>query len=242
MQRHSAFTFVGDFDENKLIDLCCYYLGTISGDETKKEKTVSNHVSFPKGKILETITKGEATNSNIFVGFGKDLEMLEEPVKIYKRNELAFLVKVYLGMKLTDMIREEKGGTYTVGGDLSFYNYHAANFFGFLQFGCEPSRENELLETAIECLNSLRKNTISSKDVTKLKLYYSNLFDQNKRTNNWWINRINNSLVHYTEVAESVTKNKKIIMDSITAENIQKFLTEYFDEENYTAVILTPEK
>ncbi len=237
-----TFTFVGDFDENKLIDLCCYYLGTIPGDETKKEKTVSNHVSFPKGKILETITKGEATNSNIFVGFGKDLEKLEEPVEIYKRNELAFLVKVYLGMKLTDMIREEKGGTYTVGGDLSFYNYPSANFFGFLQFGCEPSRENELLETAIECLNSLRKNTISSKDVTKLKLYYSNLFDQNKRTNNWWINRINNSLVHYTEVAESVTKNKKIIMDSITAENIQKFLTEYFDEENYTSVILTPEK
>lgn len=173
MQRHSAFTFVGDFDENKLIDLCCYYLGTISGDETTKEKTVSRHVSFPKGKILETVAKDEATNSNIFVGFGKDLEMLE---------------------------------------------------------------------TAIECLNSLRENTISSKDLTKLKLYYSNLFDQNKKNNNWWINRINNCLVHYTEVAESVTKNKKIIMDSITAENIQKFLTEYFDEENYTAVILTPEK
>ncbi len=86
------------------------------------------------------------------------------------------------------------------------------------------------------------ENPISNKDVTKLKLYYSNLFDQNKTNNNWWIARINNTFVHHTEVAESVKKNKKIIMDSITAENIQKFLTDYFDEENYIAVILSPEK
>jgi len=236
-----AFTFVGDFNEENVVDLCCYYLGAIPGDVNKREETVYEPCRFPKGLTKETVVKGVENKGQVFIGFGGTLRAADDVTETWRDIEMIEQLQSLVDIKLREVIREDKGGTYGVGVYGGIDGYPERTYDFEIYFGCEPEREEELAEEVINQLKELKKELVSQTYIDKLTETYRRNFETNQRSNRFWLNVINGTQVLSYEPV-SVASDVDSVPSWTTAEELRKLANLYLDTDNYICVFLKPEQ
>ncbi|MCR4742258.1 MAG: insulinase family protein [Treponema sp.] len=235
-----TYIIVGNFDEKKLNDMLISYLGSLDCSDDFEERYIKTY-DFPKGVTNKTVYKGLDAQGQVYIGFGGLLSAQEDVEKSYQERLLASTLCSLLDIKLRQAIREDKSGSYGIGvfGGIDgypepFYNYE-------INFGCQPSRQDELTQEVFNQLKALQTQEISEEDIAKLQENYRRGRETNLRDDNWWITRILNELVIKNEplwVSSDIEK----LCSCITAQALQENLIKYLDTENYVSVYLKPEK
>ena len=236
-----TFVFVGDINEEELVDLCCYYLGTIPGDTKKKEDGKYEPYSFPKGISEKVVKKGQEDMGKVFIGFGGNLPASKNVEETYRDIALMEQLRSLVDIRLREIIREDKGGTYGVSVYTNMDGYPDRYYEFQITFGCEPAREEELTAEVIAALNELRAKPVDSSYIEKLKESYRRSFEANQKNSSWWFD-ILNAIEVLTYMPVEAACDPAWVTDITTAQVLQELAQKYLDTSNYAAVYLQPEK
>ena len=235
-----TYIFVGDFDEEALIDLCCWYFGSLE-TSANREETFYKYWDFPKGKPSATVKKGLDNQGQVYMSFGGKLPPSTGLEEGFYEDDIMNQLEALFDIKLREVIREDKSGSYGIGVNGYIDGYPERYYRFIVNFGCEPEREQELADTVIEVIKDVQKNGVSEDYIQKLQETNRRSFEVNKRDNNWWISRLEYELaLTYEPLWVSYDVDKRT--NWITAEALQAAAKKYLNTDNYVTVFLKPEK
>ena len=235
-----TFVFVGDFDEKNLVDLCAYYLGNILTNDSKDE-TKYVYFPFPKSNKTLTVKKGVDNYGYVYVGFGGELPQSDDIEQKTKESVIINQMNAVLDIRLREVIREDKSGSYGVGCYAGIDGWPDRYYYVGIEFGCEPARQEELSAAVVETINDIKAGNISDELLVKVKESYSRSIETALRNNGWWINRFAAEVL-YTYEPLWFTSNSQKAVDWITKEAIIEAANKYLDTNRMVTAYLKPEK
>ncbi len=232
-----TFIFTGDFNQEEILELAATYLATLPATNSQ-EKAIWREVDFPKGINKAVVKKGLEEQSQVFIAFGGNLPTVD-PATAYQESEMLSMLQNLLEIRLREVVREEKGGTYNVSVSASMELYPQRNFMVEIFFGCQPGREQELTDAIIEEVENLRKNLVDQSYLTKLQEAYRRSKETALKTNSYWGRMAGSATLRgfsTTTIADADT-----IPRLVTSQAMQQLAQRYLDPSNYVVVFLEPE-
>ena len=172
--------------------MCQYYIGTIPVDKPLEEQAVHEKYKIISKITKEVVKKGKEDKGLVYICFGGRLPPAADVNETYKDIQLMEQLRSLIEIKLREIIREDKSGTYGVGVYGGIDGYPERNFQIQIEFGCEPAREEELIAEIIKALDNLKKEAPAQSDVDKLRETYRRNFEVNQMNGSWWLDMLAN--------------------------------------------------
>jgi zinc protease len=227
------FFFIGNFQIEKIKPLIEQYIGTLpSLNRNEIWKDVG--IKPPKGVINKQVSRGIEPKSTVNLTFTGPFDWSQQ--NRYKFNSM---IEV-LNIKLREVMREDKGGTYGVRANGSQTLFPRQEYSITMSWGCDPDRVDELVNTALMQIDSLKLKQPDPIYIEKVKEIQRRSWEVNIKQNGFWLNNLR---TYYTnnENPEMILNYPKLV-ENLKAETIQEAVKKYFNMENYIKVVLYPEK
>ena len=235
-----TFVFVGDFNEKALVDLCAYYLGTLKTND-KFEETKYVYFPFPAKSKTVTVKKGIDQTGYVFMCMGGELAEEKNIEQSYKENLIINQLSALLDIRLREVIREDKSGSYGVSTSAFIDGWPERYYQVDVEFGCEPARAEELQTAVIEAINDIKAGNISDENIVKVKEGYTRSIETSLRSNDWWLNRFAAEIL-FTYEPLWFTSNTSKAADWITKEALIDAANKYLNTDKIVTAYLKPEK
>lgn len=228
-----TFYFVGNIDLETAKPLIAEYLGALPAIN-RKETFKDTKMSIRKGVYKNEYAKEQQTPTAtiVFLYSGKAPYTLKNDIL------LSFATQV-LDMVYTEEIREKEGGTYGVNcyGDLQ--KYPKEQLLLQIVFQTDPAKKDKLAGIVVDELKKLAAEGPSYVHLQKVKEYMLKKYADNQKENGYWMNNLNDYFYYGMDMTEGYTD----IINSITAKDIQKFVSDLLKQGNEIEVTMTvPDK
>jgi len=221
---------IGNYDEATIRPLLEKYLGSLPTD-IKALKPIKRDLANKKGYINDEFKiemKTPKTSAGI-VYTGK--------VKYNLKNLiLADMSKYVLDLIYTKTVREEEGGTYGVGTAAWLSKKPDQKMYMLMQFDMDPSKSSKLINLTIDGFEKLVAEGPTSEQFEQAQKNLIKNISENRIQNSYWINCLNE---YYTNGIDVDTKYKETV-ESITASDIQKFLSKLEKQKNRIKIVMEP--
>lgn len=231
------FVFVGDFETEELLDLAELYIGSLPASDIREEG-VWQEPDFPRGVNNASVQKGLEDQSSVFMAFGGTQSQVG-PEEAYTDNLMISALQQVLDIRLREVIREDKSGSYGIGVSAGMSYQPEQEFYTYIQFGCEPGRENELSEEVINQIEILQKEGIADSYITKVSETYKRSMETALKTNSFWLSTITQAAFYGIPV--SYMTDTESLPKMLSPETIQETARKYLNTDNYVKVYLQPE-
>jgi zinc protease len=226
-----TFIFVGNIDPERARPLVLSYLGNLPS-KGRKENWRDVGVHFPKGAIEKSVTMGIEPKSVVRMVFTGAFEWNEA-----NRKSMNATVGV-LNIMLREILREEKGGTYSVSVRAMPTLYPRPEYSINVSFGCAPERVDELTKAAMATLDSLKRFGPSRINLGKVKEQARRQRETDLKENDFWADSFE-EMLRNNEALDSTPGEEKVI-DDVTPESVKEGANRWFDMNNYVRVVLYP--
>jgi len=229
-----TFFFTGAFTIDELSPLVARYVGSLPSKGVATSKVADMMVRFPADVRKETVYKGQEPKAQTVVSFFADTGLDE-----MQMHRLRAATTV-LEMRLTDIIREEMGGTY--GVNVGSSDMQPVPGYGTVQvvFGSAPDTVDTLVAAVMQEVARLKEHGPSEEDLQKVKEIEKRTLETSVRNNGYWMGSMRTVHSLGWDV-ESITRRPERT-ESLTTENVHAAFRKYFPENRYTQVTLLPEK
>ena len=228
-----TFIFVGNLDLPALKPLVETYLGSLPS-LNRNDRWKDLGIAPPKGIIEKSIKKGIEPKSQVRIMFTGPFQWTQE-----RRHQIQSMAAV-LEIKLREVLREEKGGTYGVGVSASTPHYPKARYSLSVAFGCAPERVDELVKATFEQIDSLKNFGPAESTVQKVKEIQKREHEVNKKENGAWLRALQFAYSNEEEPM-SILKLDGLI-DRLSAGDVRDAAQMYFDMKNYVKIVLYPKE
>lgn len=228
-----TFVFVGNFQPETVKPLILKYLGNLPS--TKRTETWKDlGIKPPDGSKIEKIFKKGVDDKSL-------VQIVYTGETPYDRNEGRDLAAVgeLLTIKLTEVLREEKGGVYGVGASGGINKIPVGRFSFTVSFPCGPENVPTLINAALAEIEKIRNGQIDDKDLDKVREARRVQFRESMKSNSYWATEINRSLAQNVELFSPEEIESRI--NAITKENLQKAAQKYLKPEYKLQFVLMPE-
>ena len=224
-----TFYFVGNIDLETAKPLIAEYLGALPAIN-RKETFKDTKMSIRKGVYKNEYAKKQQTPTAtiVFLYSGKAPYTLKNDIL------LSFATQV-LDMVYTEEVREKEGGTYGVNcfGDLQ--KYPKEQLLLQIVFQTDPAKKDKLAGIVVDELKKLAAEGPSDVHLQKVKEYMLKKYADNQKENGYWMNNLNDYFYYGMDMTEGYTD----IVNSITAKDIQKFVSDLLKQGNEIEVTMT---
>lgn len=224
-----TFYFVGNIDLETAKPLIAEYLGALPAIN-RKETFKDTKMSIRKGVYKNEYAKEQQTPTAtiVFLYSGKAPYTLKNDIL------LSFATQV-LDMVYTEEVREKEGGTYGVNcfGDLQ--KYPKEQLLLQIVFQTDPAKKDKLAGIVVDELKNLAAEGPSDVHLQKVKEYMLKKYADNQKENGYWMNNLNDYFYYGMDMTEGYTD----IVNSITAKDIQKFVSDLLKQGNEIEVTMT---
>ena len=224
-----TFYFVGNIDLETAKPLIAEYLGALPAIN-RKETFKDTKMSIRKGVYKNEYAKEQQTPTAtiVFLYNGKAPYTLKNDIL------LSFATQV-LDMVYTEEVREKEGGTYGVNcfGDLQ--KYPKEQLLLQIVFQTDPAKKDKLAGIVVDELKKLAAEGPSDVHLQKVKEYMLKKYADNQKENGYWMNNLNDYFYYGMDMTEGYTD----IVNSITAKDIQKFVSDLLKQGNEIEVTMT---
>ena len=228
-----TFFFVGTFTVDSVTPLIEQYLGSLPSRGSPDSRQGEMHLDFPKSVIRETVTKGQEPRSQTVITFFADTGLEEmETHRLQAATEV-------LEMRLRDILREQLGGTYSVGVNYSNTSPEPGYGVTSVQFGSAPENVQSLTTAVMTEIARLRKEGPSAEDVRAVKEAEKNDLQTALRQNGYWLSSLQAMHLLGRDPKRILLRTERA--ESLTQENVHAALRKYFPAERHTEVTLMPE-
>jgi len=220
---------VGNIDEKLMIDLVSKYFGTLPKTDVPQFNETFRSFRFPSGLPLEELKIGSEQKATTLMVF-KGVHDLHEDFLKWK------VLSLILTERLTDRIREDLGGTYSIQADLFPFYYMNGGTLE-ISFDSDPLKVYDFFRESISIMNELKTNGVSQSELKRAVEPLKVEFDTGLQKNNFWFylgDEFNN--VPYTLFHDRRRELEKLTIVDIN--DVAKSL----DLQNYFRMVLLPQK
>jgi zinc protease len=228
-----TFFFVGAFKVDDITPLLTQYIATLPSTGKPAGHLVDMHMQFPAAVRRETVNKGREPKAQTVITFFADTGL--EELEVHRLRAATDVLE----SKLRDILREELGGTYSVGTGYSDSSPVPGYGTTTVQFGSSPENVQKLTDAVMKELDRLRRDGPSAADVQAVKEAEKNSLATSFRQNGYWLNSL--QAMHLLGRDARKIPQRVERADSLTTENIHAAFEKYFPENRYTVVTLMPE-
>lgn len=225
------FYFVGNLDEQKLVDLCEIYLASLPSTNKEHAYNVNNYRPLT-GSHKKVIKTGTDQKSNV--------RLIYNGLTEYSPEENLALKSVgeVLTIKLIEKLREEEGGVYGAGagGSISKIPYGWYRFT--ISFPCGPENVDKLTNAALAELDLIIKDGPTETDLNKVKESLKLKHKEDLKTNRYWLGALRGSDYEQKDANNILEFEKNV--ESLTVEDLQKVAEKYLTK-GFIIAIQMPE-
>jgi len=228
-----TFVFVGTVNLDTLKPLVEQYLGSLPSTE-RKETFRDMGVTRVKGVVEKVVEKGIEPKSETSIVFHGPFAYNQE-----ERIAIRAMADVFQ-TRLREALREELGGTYSVGVSAGYERIPKSEFTVEIGFGSDPGRAEALAKRVFEEIATFRAQGPTEKQVNDVKAALNRDFETNVKQNAYVLSQ----LAFKYEVGDAPETLLEIpsYYAKITAAGLQAAAKKYLDTTNYVKVVLMPEK
>ncbi len=226
------FYFVGNIDEQKLVEFAKQYLASLPAGQTT-ENAVDLGYRMKKGDLKKVVNKGKDPKSTVNIMFYGDCTYdAKEALALRAAGEV-------LSIKLIEELRENESGVYGANarGSMNKVPYGSYNFT--INFPCGPENAEALTQSALRELNKIIENGPEDKDVNKFKEAEKLDYKEKIKQNDYWMSYLTRSFTYGVSADEILQVEQKI--DAVTAKDIQAVAKKYLSKDKVVAMLM-PEK
>ena len=230
-----TFVFVGSFTPEMLKPFVETYVASLPATHTA-ETFKDLGITPPTGIVEKTIEKGIAPKSQVSIVFAGPFVYDDAHILALKAMTMV------LESRLFDSIRQELGGTYSIGADPTMQKYPHPEFTVRIDWTSDPARTAALVQRVFEEIRFVRDSQFSRDQVARIRAALLREFERNAQNNGYLLNQI---AARYedgdgSDVAAVVNMPDQIA--TLTGEQIHQAAVTYLDLANYVKVTLMPEK
>ncbi|HEY5616915.1 MAG TPA: insulinase family protein [Vicinamibacterales bacterium] len=228
-----TFFFVGAFTVDQVAPLLTTYLASLPSTGKAEADLRNLDLRFPAMVERETVNKGQEPRSQTAITFFSDTGLDE-----IESHRLRAATTV-LQMRLRDVLREELGGTYSVGVGYSDTAPQPGYGTTTVQFGSSPENAERLRNVVMSELEKLRSDGPSESEVGIVKETEKRELETALRQNGYWLNSL--QAVHLLGRDPIRIPQRIERTESLSRENIHAAFRKYFPPDRHTVVTLMPE-
>ncbi len=230
-----TFSFVGNFDREKILAFIQTYLGNLPSIE-RGEKWKDVGIRPVKGVVKDRFNNGEAPKTNVHMFFHGDYEWSKN------NNYLLNSTIAYLNIKLREALREDLGGVYGVriggGGIKEPYEHYGIT----ISFNADPEMADKLVEAAHSVLKKAMTEGPDAEDMTKVKEIQRQSRTKNLKENRFWQGQIRAQMEEPDGFEDVLLEDYEKHINALTAHQIKHAVGKYFNYDQYFEVIMDPDK
>jgi zinc protease len=228
-----TFFFVGAFTVDDITPLLTTYIASLPSTGARNARIGDVRLQFPATIARETVNKGREPRSQTVLSFFADTGLDE--LEMHRVRAATSVLE----MHLREILREELGGTYSVG--VGYSNTQPQPGYGAtsVQFGSAPDNVEKLVSAVMTELDRLRREGPSAEDLQKIKETERRELETSMRQNGYWLNSLDTlHLLGWDPLR--ITKRFERT-EALTLDNIHDAFRKYFPPDRYTVVTLMPE-
>ena len=228
----ATFVFVGTFDWEALRSLTATYLASLP-TSGRVEQWRDVGVDPPTGLEDHVVRSGIEPRSRTIVVFaGEAMLSRHEALTLTAAAEM-------LTIRLRERLREELGGTYSVGANARSTLLPDPEYRISIGFGSDPARAEELLAEVFEELAWLRDGG-EQEYLDTVKELLRTPREERLRENGFWLGQIQNAVQRGQDFAGTIDFEDRL--DALTLEEVAEAARRYLTEDRYVRVVLLPEE
>lgn len=227
-----TFVLVGPFDIDSIKPFILTYLG---GLKTTKEKETwkDNNVRHPKGEIVKHFEQPmQVEKTSVNLSYWGEL-----PYSIINKVNLDALSDV-LKIRCRESIREDKGGTYSIGVSGKVSNKPISQGTLSIRFDTNKEKADTLIAIAQAELEKIQKEGVQTSDLDKVKAAMLKRYEENSKGKSWWVTVIKT----YEEEGINLQTDYEKAINNLTSESIQQTLIALLAQKNKIEFKMDPKK
>jgi zinc protease len=228
-----TFFFVGSFKVDELVPLLEKYVASLPSKGSATSKLADLRLQFPNAVVREPVYKGQEPRSQTVISFFADTGL--EELETHRVQAATTVVE----NRLRDILREQLGGTYSVG--VGYSNTSPVPGYGStsVQFGSSPENVEKLQAAVMAELDRLRREGPTAADVQAVKEAEKNGLQEAMRENGYW----QGSLMTMHLLGRDARRIPQRIerAESLNQQNIHEAIRKYFPANRHTIITLLPE-
>ena len=229
------FTFfvVGSFKVDEMVPLLEKYVASLPSKGSSTARLNDLKMQFPEKVVREVVYKGTEPRSQTLMSFYADTKLEE-----FETHRLQAATSV-VENRLREILREQLGGTYSVG--VGYSNTSPMPGYGTttVQFGSSPENVEKLQAAVMAELDRLRKDGPTAADVQAVKETEKNSIQEGLRENGYWQGSLQSLHLLGRDPRGILRRIERA--DSLNQQNIHEAIRKYFPVERHTIVTLMPE-
>lgn len=226
-----TFTFVGNLNVDSIRPYIEQYLATLPAN---------GRVDKPSPDALPKIMNGKLENH-----FSREMQTPKSSVfQLYSgkseynlKNLLtASLLSQILDLVYTETIREAEGGSYGVYAGVSLSDFPKGQTTLQVFFDTDPQKWENMVRIVDEEIQRIATEGPKSEHLTKSRDNMLKRHNERLQENSYWLNVIDS---YYFRGMDAYT-NYKETLESITADDIKKFMSDFIGQGNCVEVVMGP--
>ncbi|MEQ9569349.1 MAG: insulinase family protein [Longimicrobiales bacterium] len=225
-----AFVLVGAFEVDEMRPLVERWLGGLPGAE-RDDGWVDLGIDPPSGVVEKEVRAGIEPQSQTVLIFHGPFEYTPAD-----RARIRVMASV-LETRLRERLREDLGGTYSVGVNAGYEKHPEAGYTLQVSFGSDPERVGELRAAVFDEIARLQDEGPSPDDVAAALEGERRSLETNLESNAWWASQLTFSLADDADPRFLVDMAR---YEGIDAAAVQEAARRYLDAEQYVSVVLLP--
>ncbi|MYA42674.1 MAG: TonB-dependent receptor [Gemmatimonadetes bacterium] len=224
------FYFVGSFDLEEIRPLVETYLGGLPS-LGRTEDWIDHGVDPPPGVIERTVYAGIAPQSLTAVFFTGDGEYSPEESMVI--GAMAGILQT----RLRERLREELGGTYSVGVSGSISYRPDEEYRVGIQFGSDPRRAEELSAAVFDEIERLKDDGPDAEVVDNIREAQRRAKETNLERNAYWLGQLASYESARLDIREIPSYDR---IEGWTAEQVRQSANRYLRTDQYMKFVLLP--
>ena len=228
----ATFVFVGAFDWENLRTLTSTYLASLP-TAGRAEEWRDVGIDPPPGLEDHVVRIGIEPRSTTILVFAGDAE--------WTRDEAFALTAMgeILQIRLRERVREQLGGTYSIGVNTRARTVPDQEYQVSIIFGSDPARAEELFNEVFLELDWLREGG-EQKYLDTVKELLSTPREEQLRDNGFWLGQIR-SIVQRDDTFEEIHRFDERL-EALTLEDVVAAAQRYLTLDRYIKIVLLPEE
>ena len=228
--KNFVFTFVGNIDPAVLKPLVEKYIGSLpaSPETTQYKKDGIIPVRGQVDNLFET--KMQTPKTRVLYCYTGDI-----PYTLENRITIDALTQI-LRIRYTEVIREEKGGTYgvSVNGGLEREPQETYSISIMFDSDKEKIEKLGLLDDVVNEFRKIAENAPTTEDLNKIKEFLVKQRKDNLKQNNTWLTYLTSWYVSGFDATSDYDK----YVEELSVEKVQKLAAKILGDKNLIRVIM----
>lgn len=229
-----TFVFTGSFTVDGIRPLVETYIASLPARRAR-ETWRDLGPSTPRGVIQQTVQKGIAPKSQVAIVFSGPFQYDDD-------NALALETMVLLlQSRLSDAIREELGGTYSITATPGVSKIPRPEYHVRIQWTCDPARTESLVQRVMQEVAGVRETLLSPGQMARVRDLLMRDFERNSQENGYLLGQIARRYEEGDAANVAAVFQMPQRIAALNGYAVRLAAERYLDPANYVQITLRPE-